>query len=82
MGFWLSRFHRSAVAPITYVRINERLTNLGCRMHSACTVRRATIRSDRTRRVPAACEYVWGLLVNGDKHNVTKCHIMTGDYRL
>ena len=83
MGFWLSRFHRSAVAPITYVRINERLTNLGCRMHSGLyrPPRNHSVGSHFVKSA-GGMEYVWGLLVNGDKHNVTKCHIMTGDYRL
>ena len=65
------------------VRINERLTNLGCRMHSGLyrPPRNHSVGSHFVKSA-GGMEYVWGLLVNGDKHNVTKCHIMTGDYRL
>ena len=30
MGFYMSRFHLGGLANVTYVRINDQLTNLGC----------------------------------------------------
>ena len=83
MGFWLSRFHRSGVAPVTYVKANEKLTNIGCKLMNGL------YRPPRNKSVgvhfvktAGGMEYVWGMLVRGEKHNATRCHMMTGDYRL
>ena len=83
MGFWLSRFHRAGVAPVTYVRVNERLTNLGC-MRSNGLYRAPKNRSVASHFVKTAggMQYVWEILVDGEKHNATKCRQMTGDGRL
>ena len=83
MGFWLSRFHRAGVARVTYVRANERLTNLGCRRNDGL-YRPPRDRSMGVHFVKTAggMQYVWGVLADGQKPNVTRCHRMTGDYRL
>ena len=83
MGFWLSRFHMGGVARVTYVRVNERLTNLGCALHNGLykPPKNRSVAVHFVKR-PGGMAYVWGLLVEGQKHNVTRCHQMTGDYRL
>lgn len=83
MGFWISRFHRASLARVSYVRINERLTNLGC-ARSSGLYRAPRNRSVGVHFVKSAggMAYVWGMLVRGERHNVTRCHMMTGDYRL
>ena len=82
-GFWLSRYHRAGVANVTYVRVNEKLTNLGCAKQTAL------YRTPRNRSVgvhfvktAGGMHYVRGLLVRGERPNVTRCHVLTGDYRL
>jgi hypothetical protein len=83
LGFWLSRYHRAGVARVTYVKANEKLTNLGCKRSSGL------YRAPRNRSVgvhfvktAGGMQYVWRVIVDGLRPNASLCHIMTGDYRL
>jgi hypothetical protein len=83
MGFYISRFHRARLANVTYVRVNERLTNLGCGRNSGL------YKPPKNRSVgihfvknAGGMAYVWSLLVHGMPHNKTRCREMTGDGRL
>lgn len=83
LGYWLSRFHLSGVARVTYVRVNDKLTNLGCRRNNGL-YRTPQQKSVGVHFVKTAggMQYVWGLVVDGEKPNITKCHRMTGDGRI
>lgn len=84
MGFWISRFHRGGLRPaVTYVEVNKRLTNLGCYRHAGLYM------PPRNRSVgmhflktPGGMRYVWSILVDGLKHNASRCRDWTGDGRL
>ena len=83
MGFWLSRYHRSRAAPVTYVQIVTQLTNLGCARN------RGLYRHPRNKSIgihfvktAGGMKYVWQVLEEGYTHNKTRCWQMTEDYRL
>jgi hypothetical protein len=84
MGYWISRFHLGGLQPpVAYIEVNKRLTNLGCHRHSGL------YQAPRNRSVgvhflktPGGMHYVWSILVDGLRHNATRCQRMTGDGRL
>ena len=65
------------------VRVNERLPNLGC-FRNAGLYRppHKSMIGMHFVKTAGGMQYVWGLLVDGERPNVSKCHKMTGDYRL
>ena len=73
----------STSAAFADVRINDRAINMAC-ISTVGMYQRP--RNDSVvvhfLKRPAGVRYVWGLLVDHEKPNVTKCHRMTGDYRL
>ena len=83
MGFYISRFHLAGLASVTYVRVNERLPNLGC------TRNRGLYQPPRNRSVgmhfvksAGGMEYVWSVIHDGMPPNATRCIQMNGDGRL
>ena len=78
MGFYMSRFHLGGLANVTYVRINDQLTNLGC-------ARNGGLYGDPTARcgkhfvkTAGGHAYVWSIVVDGMAPNVTRCIQWTG----
>ena len=83
MGFWLSRLHAAKVAPVTYVRVNDKLHNLGCaRLNGLYKAPRNRSVAVHFVKTAGGMQYVWGVLVDHNKHNATICQQMTGDGRL
>jgi hypothetical protein len=82
MGFWLSRYHLSGAA-VTYVRINDRLLNLGCFRHSGLyrPPHRSAVGMHFVKSA-GGMQYIWDVIVHGAKPNATRCRIMSGDGRL
>ena len=83
MGFYISRFHLAGLVRVLYVRVNERLTNLGCARNSGL------YKPPRNRSVgihfvksAGGMAYVWSMLHDGAPHNATRCRHMSGDWRL
>ena len=65
------------------MRVNERLSNLGCqRSNGLYRTPKPHAVGVHFVKTANGMKYVWGLLVDGEKHNVTKCWMMSGDYRL
>lgn len=83
MGFYMSRFHLGGLANVTYVRINDQLTNLGCARNGGL-YRRPNPRDVGKHFVKTAGghAYVWSIVVDGMAPNVTRCIQWTGDGRL
>lgn len=83
MGYYLSRFHLANMARVEYVKINDRLPNLGCQRNGGL-YRHPKNRSVGIHFVKTAggMEYVWSVIHDQAKHNVTRCREATGDGRL
>ena len=66
MGFYMSRFHLGGLANVTYVRINDQLTNLGCARNGGL-YRRPNPRDVGKHFVKTAGghAYVWSIVVDG-----------------
>lgn len=82
LGFWLSRYHLAG-EPITYVRVNDRLTNLAC-FYQKGLYKRPTPSAVGVHFVKSAggMHYVWAVIHDGMKPNATLCRTATGDGRL
>ena len=73
----------SGAVPVTYVRINEKLVNLGCFRNGGLyrPPHRSAVGMHFVKSA-GGMQYIWNVIANGAKPNATLCRKMTGDGRL